>query len=156
MILSYSGHITCALISLLIIELVLYLHGHLKLWKASSVKNLLLLQIMTVAFTLMHQKHHWITSKDQSPSILSAMMSLMITVMPPLLNSSGIQNIRVFPDPVGEIVIQSFCSSCANAEQAWKIHGLIPNLSSTWECSSESVGTVYFKLDIAMMSGDPG
>ena len=62
-----------------------------------------------------------------SPSILSAIMT---TVMPLLLNSSGIQNISlVFPDPVGKIVIQFFCSSCADAEWAWKIHGLIPNLS---------------------------
>ena len=43
-----------------------------------------------------------------SPSILRAVTMIMI---PSSLNSSGIQNVRVFPDPVGEMVIQSLCSS---------------------------------------------
>ena len=51
--------------------------------KASSVKNLLLLQIMTVAFTLMHQKHHRITLKDH---LCKSQLRKLSTV----LHSSGI------------------------------------------------------------------
>ena len=68
-----------------------------------------------------------------SPVMLTALMSsfssssmfllskifraVTMIIMPLLLKSSGIQNVRVFPDPVGKIMIQSLCSSCARAAQ---------------------------------------
>ena len=47
-----------------------------------------------------------------SPKMLSAVMIMMI---PLLLKRSGIQKVGVLPEPVGEIIIQSSCLSCAMA-----------------------------------------
>ena len=72
-----------------------------------------------------------ISNSSSSATFLSPKMIRAVTMMiiPPLLKSSSIQNVKVFPEPVGEIVTQSFCSSCAMAAQAWKIHGWILNFS---------------------------
>ena len=69
-------------------------------------------------------------------------------MIPSLLKSDGIQNVNVFPDPVGEIVTQSFCSSCARAARAWKIHGRTLNFFSTSVCNLANEGIENLRLDI--------
>ena len=63
-----------------------------------------------------------------SPKMLSAVMIMIILL---LLKRSGIQKVRVLPEPVGEIIIQSICLSCAMASRAWNIHGKIPKALCT-------------------------
>ena len=74
--------------------------------------------------------------------------AVTIMMIPSLLKSSGIQNVKVFPDLVGEIVTQSFCSSCVRETRDGKIHGRTLNFFLTSVCNSASEKIVNFRLDI--------